>query len=56
MDRYWFGFENGYSPQEIAEAMGETEEHVQSIIKNFERKRKTTEYLRTPPVKDYFSN
>jgi NAD+ synthase len=54
MDRYWYGFENGYSPKEVAVIMGETEERVTSLFRNFERKRRTTEYLRMSPVRDYF--
>jgi NAD+ synthase len=54
MDIYWYGFENGYSPQEVAEVMGETEERVTSLFRSFERKQKTTEYLRMGPVRDYF--
>jgi len=54
MDIYWYGFENGYTPQEVAGVMGETEERVDALFRNFERKRKTTEYLRMPPVRDYF--
>jgi hypothetical protein len=34
--------------------MGETDERVDAMFRNFERKRKTTEYLRMPPVRDYF--
>ncbi|MBE0654673.1 MAG: NAD(+) synthase [Bacteroidales bacterium] len=55
MDRYWYGFENGYPPKEVAEVMGETEDRVEALFRNFERKRKTTEYLRMGPVRDYFS-
>lgn len=54
MDRYWYGFENGYSPAEVAEVMGETTPRVEALFRNFERKRKTTEYLRMPPVRDYY--
>jgi len=54
MDRYWYGFENGYSPGEVADIMGEKEENVEALFRNFERKRKTTEYLRMAPIKDYF--
>jgi NAD+ synthase len=54
MDRYWFGFENGYSPNNVAEVMGETVERVEALFRNFERKRKTTEYLRMGPVRDYW--
>jgi len=54
MDAYWYGYENGYSTSEVASSMGETPERVDALFKNFERKRKTTEYLRMPPVRDYF--
>ncbi len=54
MDRYWYGYENGYTPKEVADIMGETEERVEALFRGFERKRKTTEYLRMGPVRDYF--
>jgi len=54
MDIYWYGFENEYTPVEVASVMGETTERVDALFRNFERKRKTTEYLRMPPVRDYF--
>jgi len=54
MDRFWYGFENGYSPAEVAAVMGESPERVESLFRNFERKRNTTEYLRLPPVRDYY--
>ncbi len=54
MDVYWYGFENGYSPGEVGAAMGETSERIESLFRNFERKRKTTEYLRMAPVRDYY--
>jgi NAD+ synthase len=54
MDIYWYGFENGYAPQEVASVMGETAERIDALFRNFERKRNTTEYLRMPPVRDYY--
>lgn len=54
MDIYWYGFENGYSPEEVAMVMGETKERIDSLFKNFERKQNTTDYLRKPPTRDYF--
>jgi NAD+ synthase len=54
MDKFWYGFENGYSPEEVAEVMGEDVEKVKNLFSNFERKRKTTEYLRMSPVRDYY--
>ncbi len=56
MDRFWYGFENGYPPAEVAAVMGETAERVESLFRNFERKRNTTEYLRLPPVRDYYQS
>ena len=56
MDRYWYGFENGYSPEEVAEVMGESKEKVIALFNNFERKKKTTEYLRMSPVRDYYGS
>ncbi len=53
MDRYWYGFENGYPPVEVAAVMGETVERVEVLFRGFERKRRTTEYLRLAPVRDY---
>lgn len=53
MDLYWYGFENNYSPEEVGNVMGETRERVEALYRNFERKRKTTEYLRMSPVRDY---
>jgi NAD+ synthase len=54
LDRYWYGFENGHSAREVAEVMGETIERVEALFRNFERKQRTTEYLRMHPIKDYF--
>jgi NAD+ synthase len=54
MDLYWYGFEHEYSPHEVASVMGETVERVEALFRNFERKRNTTEYLRKPPIRDYF--
>jgi NAD+ synthase len=56
MDLLWYGWENNYASNEVASVMGMTEEEVQAIYKNFERKRRTTEYLRTPPLYDYFAS
>ncbi len=53
MDLLWYGWENGYAPEEVAPVMEMTSEEVGNIFKNFARKKKTTEYLRTPPLHDY---
>jgi NAD+ synthase len=54
MDLYWYGFENKYPPGEVASVMGETIERVEALFRNFWRKRSTTDYLRKPPIRDYF--
>src|SRR5664279_2044594 len=56
MDIYWYGFENGYTPEEVAEVMGESKDKVTAMFNNFERKKKTTEYLRMSPVRDYYGS
>ncbi len=53
MDRLWYGFENGYSTDEVGKAMDMPADDVKKIFRNFERKRATTEYLRMSPIKDY---
>lgn len=53
MDLYWFGYENGYAPKDIANILGESEDQVLDIFRNFERKRKATEYLRMSPIFGY---
>ena len=53
MDLLWFGWENGYNPAEVAQVMGMKEEDVMNNFANFERKIKTTDYLRSAPLHDY---
>ena len=53
MDSYWFGYENGYSPKDIANVMGVSENRVIATFRNFERKSKSTEYLRMTPIWGY---
>ena len=50
MDLISYGIENNYSVGEVADAAGKSEEEVNSILTNLERKRKTTEYLRMRPI------
>ena len=54
MDLIWYGFENGYPPAEVGAAMERSEEEIKAIYSNFQRKQRTTEYLRMAPIKDYF--
>ena len=50
MDLIWYGWENGYEAQEVAEVLGKTREEIKNVYKSFERKRKTTDYLRRAPI------
>ena len=50
MDLIWYGWENGYSPEEIAKVMDYSNDEVLNVFTSFERKVKTTEYLRLPPI------
>lgn len=54
MDIYWYAFENGYQPEEVAPVMHETTERIEALFSNFKRKKKTTDYLRMAPVRDYY--
>jgi len=50
MDLLWYAWENNYPLEEVARVMDSDVEEVSHIFKNFERKMKTTEYLRLPPI------
>lgn len=50
MDLIWYGWENEYSAAEVGKVMDKTEEEINNIYRNFERKRKTTDYLRRRPI------
>ena len=50
LDRIWFGWEQGVPSKKIAEALELTEENVESIIHDTQRKIRTTEYLRMEPL------
>jgi NAD+ synthase len=50
MDLIWYGWENKYPAKEVGKVMGKTEKEIENIYKSFERKQKTTEYLRMRPI------
>ncbi len=50
MDLIWYGWENNYPAAEVAKVMEKTEKEIENIYKSFERKKKTTEYLRMRPI------
>lgn len=51
MDLLWHAYENNYDPAEVALVMNMTADQVKSVFVNFDRKKKTTEYLRMQPVR-----
>ena len=53
MDLLWYAWENGYQPAEAAPALDITEKEVENVFKTFLRKKKTTEYLRMAPIRNY---
>ncbi|MBT8281087.1 MAG: NAD(+) synthase, partial [Muriicola sp.] len=50
MDLIWYGWENGYPASEVAPVMEKSEKEIENIYKSFDRKKKTTEYLRMKPI------
>ncbi|MEO8933325.1 MAG: NAD(+) synthase [Xanthomarina sp.] len=50
MDLIWYGWENNYPAEEVGKVMDKTPKEIENIYKSFERKRKTTEYLRMRPI------
>ena len=50
MDLLWYAFKNEYDPQEVGSIMGSTADEIKKVFAGFERKIKTTEYLRMPPI------
>ena len=50
MDLIWYGWENNYPAEEVGKVMGKPASEIEGIYRNFERKRKTTEYLRMRPI------
>jgi len=55
MDLIWYGWENDYKAGEVAEVLSLAEEEIENVYRNFERKSKTTDYLRRPPIIDNYS-
>ena len=53
LDLLWYGFENGYSEETIARVCNLEPLQVKRAVGLFTRKINTTEYLRTPPLRDY---
>lgn len=50
LDTIWFGFEQGYSSDQIASALELTSTQVERVIEDIQRKKRTTEYLRLQPI------
>jgi NAD+ synthase len=50
MDLLWYAFKNEYDPEEVGTVMEKTADEIRKVFAGFERKIKTTEYLRMPPI------
>ncbi len=50
MDLLWYAFKNEYNPKEVGDVMGKTEDEIKKVFAGFERKIKTTGYLKMPPI------
>lgn len=50
LDLIWFAYKNDYDPDQVAQVMNMKPDEIRSIFINFERKEKTTEYLRMGPI------
>lgn len=53
MDLLWHAWEKQYPLSEVARVMEKNEADIRRIFLNFERKQRTTNYLRQPPLHDY---
>jgi NAD+ synthase len=51
LDQLWFAKEEGFPIDEVANEMGLTVEQVERVWHDLDQKRRTTEYLRHPPVR-----
>jgi NAD+ synthase len=50
MDLLWYAFKNEYHPEEVGAVMGKTPDEIRKVFDGFERKIKTTDYLRMTPI------
>ena len=50
LDTIWYGWEKGYSQEEIAKKLELTEQQVHHVIDDLKRKIATTQYLRMKPL------
>ena len=53
LDLLWYAYENNCDPANVGNVMGMSEEEILMIYRNFERRSKTTEYLRMQAINDY---
>jgi NAD+ synthase len=50
MDLIWHSWENNYPSEDLARDLGKSREEINNIYKSFERKKRTTDYLRMSPI------
>jgi len=50
MDLLWYAFKNNYDPEEVGSVIGKSRGEIEKVFGGFERKIRTTDYLRMPPL------
>lgn len=50
MDLIWHSWENNYPSQDLAKELDKSDDEIRNIYNSFERKKKTTDYLRMSPI------
>ncbi len=53
LDLLWYAFENSIDPDTAGDVLGMTGSDISLIYRNFERRRRTTSYLRMSAINDY---
>lgn len=53
MDLLWYAYENNCNISEVSSELNLTEDEILRVFSNFTRKKKTTEYLKLSPIRDY---
>ena len=53
MDLLWYAYEKGLGTAEVAQSLNKSENDIKLIFSNFNRKQKTTDYLRKSPILDF---
>ncbi|MEN4012642.1 MAG: NAD(+) synthase [Bellilinea sp.] len=49
LDTIWFGYESGYSNEQIARSLELSTTQIERVVEDIQRKKRTTDYLRSRP-------